>query len=298
LHTKKQQKHLEISDFLEKTKKSGILLMVMYMYQVKKTERLRANVNIGNKHIDAKFKFSSSYPLHWHNYFEIELILNGKAKSVYNGIEKDISRADLYLLTPVDFHSIECDEPVELINISFDESCISENKRLFLSVSENPKMKKLNDEEFLRFKTAAKLLEQECENCGNGSNILLQYLLMFFSGNEPYLSENKEHLTGIRKAIEFLELHFREKITLEQIALLSGYNTTYFSELFKRVTGETFIDRLKFLRVNYAKLLLSGGFSVTETCYASGFGSLSNFQAVFKEKCGVSPGEYKRINNN
>ena len=91
-----------------------------------------------------------------------------------------------------------------------------------------------------------------------------------------------------------MELHFKERISLSQLADEAGYHPTYFSELFKRTTGETYIEALTKLRVGYARTLLAGGFSVSEVCYMSGFGSLSGFATAFKRLCHMSPRAYKQ----
>ena len=81
-----------------------------------------------------------------------------------------------------------------------------------------------------------------------------------------------------------MQLHFRERITLKQLSGISGYSETYFSELFRKTTGQTYIERLQTLRLRYATVLLSNGLRVTDACYESGFGSISSFQVAFKKK--------------
>ena len=66
-----------------------------------------------------------------------------------------------------------------------------------------------------------------------------------------------------------------------------------FSELFKKVTGESFTESLTRLRISYAKMLLANGISATDACFMSGFRSFSNFTATFKKLCNISPGQYK-----
>lgn len=248
-----------------------------------------------------KKSFPHYYPLHWHNYFEIEVITKGIGKHIYNGAEYEISERDVYLLTPIDFHEMAAADSLELINISFDAVYLPESMFDFLSSPNIVKRFRLGQGEYERFIMAAKLLAYECETQGACISQLLEYLLNFFLRHEPHQTQkffNNEHLSGIKKAISYIEMHFREKISLNQIADLSGYNPTYFSELFRKVTGETYIERLKTLRINYARMLLANGLSVSDACFASGFGSLSNFLTAFKEKCGMPPGEYRKKLNN
>lgn len=269
----------------------------MTVKEYKAINRLQSDQHIGQQHISVQRHRTENYPQHWHNYFEIELVLSGYATHVYNGYEYSIEKGDLYLLTPVDFHGMDAKEPVELINISFDDACLSPNMLSWLSAPEIRKLYRLTSDEFDRFYMAAQLLEFECSCGGICAMQLLEYLLSCFTRLNPERTEQDmeiTHLQGIKKAISYIEMHFREHITLEQLADLSGYNPSYFSELFRKVTGQTYKVRLRELRISYAKMLLANGLPVSETCFASGFGSLSNFTAVFREKCGMSPKDYRK----
>ena len=261
-------------------------------------QRLTADTRIGQgRHIWVEKRPPGTFPLHWHNYFEIEVILSGSGQHTLNGHSYTVHQGDVYLLTPVDFHEMVADESMELYNISFDETCVSENTMAFLSSDKVPKPFLFTADEYARFVNATELLLHECEHNGPCTVQLLEYLLSFFMqrGTVPTSSSvDRTDFKGIPHAIAYMELHFREKISLPQLAALSGYHPTYFSELFRKVTGETYIERLTSLRVNYARLLLSKGFTVSEACFGSGFGSLSNFLTAFKAAYAMSPNEYRK----
>ncbi len=267
------------------------------MREYKKIPRLMAGDKIGNRHIAVERHISLDYPQHWHNYFEVEIIVSGTGQYIYNGTAYPISKGDAYLLTPVDFHEIEALSPVELINISFDEMWLSENMRTFLYTTDFAKIRRFDKDDYERLVMAAELLRHECESDAPCMNQLLDYIFSRFvlQDTKRYDSiSNQAHLTGIKKAVAYIELHFREKVTLQRLSAISGYNPTYFSELFRKFTGETYIERLTSLRINYAKALLASGLCVSDACFESGFGSLSNFLAVFKARCGMPPREYQR----
>ena len=256
-----------------------------------------ADKHVGDKHIVVQRHRFSASALHWHNYFEMEIILEGNGVHIFNGVAYPVSKGDAYLLTPVDFHEFETTSPIELINISFDEVWLTEKIRTILYTSDFAKMRKFESEEYERFVSAADLLLHEYTSDAPCIGQLLEYLLSRFRSGEQSSSESyidQGHLTAIKEAVAYIQLHFREKITLEQLSAMSGYNPTYFSELFRKITGETYIESLTALRINYAKMLLANGLSVSDACFASGFGSLSNFLAVFKAKCGTTPSEYRK----
>lgn len=269
------------------------------MKEYKSLPRLMTGDKIGNRHIAVEKHISLDYPLHWHNYFEIEIIMKGTGMYIFNGTAYPIVKGDAFLLTPVDFHGIEASSPIELINISFDEVWLSENMRTFLYTTNFAKKRRFDGDDYERLIMAAELLRYECEADAVCINQLLDYLLSRFILRDAKQYDsfvNQAHLTGVQKAVAYIELHFRERITLKQLSILSGYNPTYFSELFRQFAGETYIERLTALRINYAKALLAKGLSVSDACFESGFGSLSNFLAMFKAKCGMSPSEYRKKN--
>ncbi len=287
---------------LQNRKIPDILNRVIHMEQNNRLRRLWAEEEIGDVHHIAVTRHEiSSFPLHWHNYFELEIILSGMGKHILNGKAYDIGRGSVYILTPVDFHAVDAVSPLERINISFEDACLSQENLAFLLTCDGIKCQSLESGAFDRIVMCAELLRYECESGGSCKQQLLEYILsklrqnMGTSYSKP---ADRERLTGIQKAVTYMQLHFRERITLKQLSGISGYSETYFSELFRKTTGQSYIDRLQTLRLRYAAVLLSNGLRVTDACYESGFGSISSFQVAFKKKYGVSPGLYRDANGN
>lgn len=272
------------------------LLRVIHMNERDALHRLRAEEEIGDIHHIAVTRLEMvSFPLHWHNYFELEIILSGAGKHILNGKEYDIGRGDIYILTPVDFHEIQAISPMERINISFEEACLSQENLAFLLASDGMKCQKPEVGTFDRIVMCAELLRHECESGGGCRQQLLEYILSKLRQNMGTTHTglaDREQRTGIQKAVAYMQLHFRERITLKQLSGICGYSETYFSELFRKTTGQTYIERLQTLRLRYATVLLSNGLRVTDACYESGFGSISSFQVAFKKKYGISPGQF------
>lgn len=246
---------------------------------------------------DRQFRYDTVS--HWHNYFEIEVIIDGRGKHVIDGKEYALKPNTVFLLTPVNFHSITMDNKYECksMNVSFTSEMLSDR---FLIQLASPNIKnyyELEPEVFDRIKSSFELLKHEQYIDSEYRYRLLEYCLALLLRNDrsnELSSADDEQLSGIKRAILYLELHFREKITLTQLAKQAGFNPTYFSGIFHKITGETYIEKLNTLRVRHAKTMLAEGYSVSEACFASGFGSLSNFLSIFKAKCGVTPNEYRK----
>ena len=247
-------------------------------------------------HLMVKESLLLDWPLHWHDYFEIEIIIDGSGQYLLDETTYDASQYNAFFLTPINFHQLLFDSPTKLINISFDETMLSESH---LSIITNPHMEhafNLNEEELKRIQAAATLLLHEYKIKGNCQKQLFEYILecLFRNSITDISNHRSESLAGIEKAFLYMEMHFREKITLTTLAEQAGLHPNYFSTLFRQATGKTYIEKLNQLRINYACALLRKGFSVSDACFSSGFNSLSNFLSIFKARRGISPSEYKQ----
>lgn len=260
-------------------------------------KQVRKQLNFGHHLSGGIHKVTGHHPIHWHNYFELEIILSGSGKYIVNDIAYDISENNVFLLTPTDFHHLEATDSIQLINISFDEEMIDENDIISLVSSRMKNAYFFDKDEHSRLTNGAELLLHENSISGNCQKHLLKYILnSIFRKNESlsmgHISDSYCH--GIKKAIIYMQMHFKEKISLEALAKEAGYHPTYFSETFKSYTGENYSVSLNKLRTGYARTLLANGFSVADACFLSGFGSLSNFGTIFKRYCGMSPSLYAK----
>jgi AraC-like DNA-binding protein len=94
----------------------------------------------------------------------------------------------------------------------------------------------------------------------------------------------------VRRAVRFVEQHFREPLTLAQVASVAHLSPHWFSEQFRRATGDSFQVYLRRRRLQFAKALLeSAPLGVTEVCQAAGFHDLSYFGRAFRQQYGVAP---------
>lgn len=260
-------------------------------------ERISLDYGQKNKHIFLECRtVDSRVPIHWHSYFELEIVTDGEAEHYLNDEKYTVSRGSVYILNPTDFHEMNPRQKLKLWNVCFDEEMISEKRLFELSSPERSRVFTLDENQLAKICALTEILYSESEETDGGcSRELCESLLTLIMRNaDDTVQTELGNLDGIRRAMVYLGVHFRESPSLEKIANQAGFHPTYFSELFKKVTGESYSDRLNTLRTGYAKGLLTRGFSVTEACYGAGFGSLSNFLRVFKKSTGFSPEEYRR----
>ncbi len=105
---------------------------------------------------------------------------------------------------------------------------------------------------------------------------------------------NIDYSNHIVKATqEYLESHYAEDISLEDMAEQVNISPQYFSKLIKKTTGFNFIDWLSMLRVKKAKeLLTNSNLTVKEVCFMVGYKDPNYFSRIFKKRIGITPSEY------
>ena len=110
-----------------------------------------------------------------------------------------------------------------------------------------------------------------------------------------YKSRNERPTSRhLAKAIEYLDAHFSEEITLETLAKNVFVSAYYLSHLFRTEMNTTFSDYLAKKRVEEAKKLLRSGSSVEYVALKVGFRDSNYFARIFKRYVGISPSRYRR----
>jgi two-component system response regulator YesN len=114
-----------------------------------------------------------------------------------------------------------------------------------------------------------------------------------------YLLNNGQGGQLIAKAQKYIDERFTEELTLQSMADFIHVSKSYFSILFKKKTGQTFIDYLINLRIREAKrLLCQTEDKIYEVAEGAGFKDVKYFSKLFKKLTGLKPVEYRNKNRN
>lgn len=98
----------------------------------------------------------------------------------------------------------------------------------------------------------------------------------------------------LKSAVEYLEAHYSEPITLNDVAEKLYVSTYYLSRMFKKELNKNFVDYLNEIRINRAKeLLMDVRYKTYEIADAIGISDPHYFSKLFKKYVGITPTEYK-----
>jgi AraC-like DNA-binding protein len=246
--------------------------------------------------------------IHWHEFYELAFIASGKGVHFLNGTSIPLQWGSLFLLTPTDFHELRPDDGqvLEVYNIIFSDEVIddelypiifNETKALMLQLEETAGQWMEAEFQFMWFEVMGNLFGQRRMLRNALERVFLQLIRFGNSTMEASLQRfNHTFLQpSVNKALIYMQHHFRENLTLNNVAKQAQLAPNYFSECFKKAVGVTFQNHLQELRVRFSRSLLlhAPQLSVTEVCFAAGFGSLPHFERVFKQRTGCTPKAYR-----
>jgi YesN/AraC family two-component response regulator len=101
---------------------------------------------------------------------------------------------------------------------------------------------------------------------------------------------------AIKQVLEYIDKNIREKLDLETLAKITGWDTEYFGKVFKESVGMTPYQYILKCKIELAKKLLSRPEEFSQSiCYEIGFSTYSNFYTAFKKHTQLSPQEYKKL---
>jgi AraC-like DNA-binding protein len=254
----------------------------------------------GNNHLYADERsLQRSFPLHWHDYYEIELCTGGEGIQRINGVDYPFSKGSFILLRPSDFHEVEVRQPLTYFNASFSSLAIDKKYLHKLLKKEGCIHGTLPIDDFdflcMVFQQTVKQTQTLPVEDNPALQALLHVILSFLFKTPQFLAIEEKPAFSLGEIIEYLHTHFSNSPSLQEIAAHSGLQPNYFCRKFKQATGKTYIEYLNHLKIEHAKKMLQTcDLSVTEIAFDCGFPSYSSFSREFKKQIGYSPLQYKQ----
>lgn len=110
-------------------------------------------------------------------------------------------------------------------------------------------------------------------------------------GDTVHLSSNLSNI------LDYVHLHFTERLTVEQLSAKFGISSRHFIRLFQSATGTGFSEFLQHKRVEYAcRLLLETDYKIAYIAKSSGYKDTGHFNTLFHKIVGSSPSLYRKTN--
>ena len=119
-------------------------------------------------------------------------------------------------------------------------------------------------------------------------------VMMTRKAGQERIKENR-HYKKIQEGREYIQKHYADgALGVEQLAGMLGYSSSYFSRIFKNITGYYVNDYIRQVRIVKAQeLLIDTELTVNEIAEATGFTTGNYFYSIFKKETGMTPAAYR-----
>lgn len=271
-----------------------------------------------NEYLPAFFRkvedFSITVPAHWHQYLEIIYLTAGKMTAVIQGQTYELTARDMLIINSEDIH---------MTQISNEETCY-----YLLQVSASQLSTFFPNFQLLRFDTIVsptsssgsstinsfeEIPLSKAELCMIEMHSIFQkkadgYPLLFsaklhellyelYKNHSAWLPARKydRNFQQILEILNWVQNHYMEPLNLTQAASYLGFSREYFCRLFKKFTGQTFLEYVNNIRATklYDALNTSDE-SITSLMEKHGITNYKVFLRTFRELYGTTPQKIRR----
>ncbi len=266
-----------------------------------------------NKNTGFMFRYvcceTESFVEHWHDYFEIFLILEGSITHIINGKSRHVEENSLVFIRPGDIHNIVClEEKVRILNLSISKKTMSklieylgsafDKDKMILSalgptvkVSDRFKEKMLNN-----FQKVNILETTDVKSYKLFMRSYLNEIISscFLSTDTPIVCEENipEWLLSLCK-----QMYIKKNFVAghKRMVELSGKSQEHLGRMMKKYMNTTIVEFITGIRLEYASnILKNSNMTVTQICTDCGFENLSYFTIQFKKKYDISPTAFRK----
>lgn len=262
---------------------------------------------------------SQILPCHWHEHFEIIHVNYGIGHFKIDNSIYTLSEGDAVIVNSRELHSgYTCDNHIcnydalvfdmKFLQNSLDDVCMQEYIKPLL----------LNEKRFKSLicplegtkKQALYILRSLITACRERTpyyELYIKsqlYLLLFMLYASNAVIDCKAEISGkpgvnldaIKDALNYIDNHFSEKLTIEVIADVARLSKYHFIRVFKATTAMNTTEYINMIRINQAeKCFHLTNLSITEVAASCGFNNLSYFIKIFKNYKKLTPYQYKKM---
>ena len=240
---------------------------------------------------------------HTHNHTELFFIIGGKGQFFIQDRRYPVGHNDLVIINPNILHTEESlnAQPLEYIVLGID------GMELSMGQGRETPFCILDHFESVEISGCLRNILREMEQknpgyediCQAYMEILIIRLMRSISlavPMHPHTAAGNRQCSVVRR---YIDLHFKEPLTLEQLAQEAHMNKFYLSHAFKEEYGISPINYMLSRRTEESKYLLAEtDLSMSQIAQLLGFSSPSYFSQTFRRSQGISPLEYRQRTRN
>jgi AraC-like DNA-binding protein len=220
-------------------------------------------------------------------YFSIHFVLEGEGTFTFGHDSVSISKGDYFCLVPNQTHTYKTSSEnlLKMVWLAFDGKQAKSILQNIGVTPSSPVVFDVVDEE-------VKELLLEFNDLTSEWTVLTRLSKMYelFSLLSLRTSKSSSEENWLKKSTEFIETHFGEGITVEDVANYVGLHRSYLTSQFTEKLGYSPKKYIVSLKMQHAaKMIEEKNYNITEIAYSLGYSDLYSFSKAFKNHFGISP---------
>lgn len=253
----------------------------------------------GNQKLKLSFRQPLDFPIHLHNAMEIVLLTAGQSTVIYGGQRLPLAAGDLFIAFPNQVHGYENSENTERYMLIVPATPYLDAFRGTLE-QKQPVYPILSRQQWEKagIQTLLDMALTDISACDH--KVMQGYVLVLLGKLLPLLeltAAEPGDTDAVRELLLFLNDHYTEPLSRQDIARTVGYNESYISHIFSDTLHTTLTDYITALRLDDARRLLTDTtLTVSQIALSLGFGSIRSFNRVFSRQVGITPTAYRKNN--
>lgn len=244
---------------------------------------------------------------HYHDYFELFVLLDGSAAHVVNGEEIPLSRGAVVFIRPSDTHDYLCRDgkPFSMLNLTFTKETA---ESLFGYLSDGfdtetllsaplPPESYLSDSDFkwlTSHMASLRAIDPEDNRARKTAIRILLFRLVTKCFSDLSAEKQSDMPTWLSQLCEEMKKNGNFTVGASRMYALTDRSREHVARTLKRHTGLTVSEFVNDLRLRFiANTLLNSNHSITEIVFESGFNNISWASELFRKKYGVPMREFR-----
>lgn len=222
--------------------------------------------------------------------WSIGIKYEGQTEYYFNGKSVIADKNHIIILPKGCDYTWKCINSGHYSSIEFD-SDLTYPEPISISIKSNEAI--LNTINKFELRYASDEIYRKIKNIKDVYSIIIEIL---DSEVKTYSASKKQQ--KIAPALEYISLHYTERITNDTLAEVSKISNVYFRKLFTEIIGVSPITYINLFRISKAKEMLKSDYgNLSNVALSLGYPDLYTFSRDFKKVTGVSPSNYAKIKN-
>jgi AraC-like DNA-binding protein len=254
--------------------------------------------------------------IHTHQDFsELVIVMNGSAKHIVDDEKFHIKKGDVFVISNDTAHGYEDTENFVICNIMYrSENLLSadydikKNAGFHALFVLEPYFTKehsfksrlmLKPKDFEKIHTLTDIMLSEHQTKADGWQTFLQanFMTLVVMLSRLYSfgdSSEKMDIINIAKSVSYIESHYTEDISIDELAEISHYSPRHFTRIFNETYHTTPLNYILSLRISRTcSLLKESQLPISDIALQCGFSDNNYFSRIFKKRTGLTPKQFR-----